>query len=127
MQKMLSRPWTPVALLVVVCTVIPLALHSTLKGHVLVELNTPYAVYCCFIMPVLAGAVCVAYMAATRKLALWLPLVVEVLMVGYALIFHGSALFYAYDAPFLYYLIFYSIPAVLVLFIQLVAWALVKE
>ena len=127
MQKVLSRPWTPVALLVLVCTVIPLALNSTLKGHVLVNLDTPYAIYCCFVMPVLAGAICVVHMAAVRKPALWLALVVEVLMVGYALTAHGAALFYAYDAPFLYYLIFYSIPAILVLFIQLVAWAMIKE
>lgn len=126
MQKWLARPWAPVALLVTICTIIPLALHHTNQGHVLVALDSPYAIYCCFIMPVLAAAVCIFHMTAARRPALWQPFVVEVLMVGYSLVVRGT-LFYAYDAPFLYYLIFYSIPAILVFFIQLVVWILIKE
>ena len=126
MQKWLKKPWAPVVLLVVICTVIPLLLHPTMGSHVLVALDSPYAVYCCFIMPVLAAAVCVVHMIAAKKPALWLPLVVEVLMVGYSLAVRGT-LFYAYDAPFLYYLIFYSIPAIMVFFIQLVVWILIRE
>lgn len=126
MRKWLGRPWVTLTLLVVICTVTPLLLHTTLKGHVIVALDSPYAIYCCFVMPMLAAAVCIAYMVCAKKSALWLPMVIEVLVVGYAMAVRG-ALFYAYEAPFLYYLIFYSIPAVMVLFLQLVVWALLKE
>ncbi len=126
MQKWLEKPWVPVVLLVIICTVIPLMLHSTIRGPILVALDSAYGVYCCFLMPVLAAAVCIAHMSAAKKPALWLPLVVEVLMVGYSLAVRGT-LFYAYDAPFLYYLIFYSIPAIMVFFIQLVVWILIRE
>lgn len=125
-QKWLQKPWAPVVLLVVTCTVLPLLLHGTIREHILISLDSPYAIYCCFIMPVLAAVVSVAHMSAAKKPALWLSLVVEVLMVGYSLAVRGT-LFYAYDAPFLYYLIFYSIPAIMVFFIQLVVWILIRE
>ncbi len=126
MREWIKRPWAPVVLLVVVCVVLPLLLQGTQKNHVLIVPNSPYTIYCCFILPILSVAVCIWHMTYARRPALWLSLVMEILVVGYALVVK-TPLFYAYDAPFVYYLLFYTIPTAVVFFGQIAAWMLIRQ
>ena len=117
--------WLAVAVIAVVCLGLPLLLFPTLRGHTVLERNTPFAIYVIYAMPVLAAIVSVLSMRQFSRPALWLSLVVELSVLLLVLLSKG-ALNWILNLPFFSALLtfaFLSIPAIFVFIVQLVVWA----
>ena len=79
-----------IAALVVVCLGVPLLLLPTLRGHVIWDRDTPFAIYIVYIMPVLAAIASVLFMRWLHRPAFWLALVVEASVLAMVLLSYGA-------------------------------------
>lgn len=129
MNRSIRSVMLMLSVIVVLCLGVPLALWPTLRGHVMLSLDTPFSIYVVCVMPVLVSVAAVLFMARTRRTALWIPLAVEIcLLVLLAMLDHALAAILQYPLPSaLMYFGFVSTPALIVLFIQLLTLVFVKK
>ena len=118
-----------IAALVVVCLGVPLLLLPTLRGHVIWDRDTPFAIYIVYIMPVLAAIASVLFMRWLHRPAFWLALVVEASVLAMVLLSDG-ALGWFLRLPFFSALLMFalfSLPALFVFVIQLISWRYLRR
>lgn len=129
MNRSIRSVMLMLSVIVVLCLGVPLALRPTLRGHVMLSLDTPFSIYVVCVMPVLVSVAAVLFMTRTRRKALWIALAVEIcLLVLLAMLDHALAAILRYPLPSaLLQLGLVSVPALIVLFIQLLTLVFVKK